>query len=63
MPIFEFRCTECGHVFEEYTRKRNLLGIECPKCNALATKEMSVSNFKVNGYNADNNYSGKPKTP
>jgi len=62
MPIYEFKCTECGHEFEEYTRKRNLLGIECPKCGELATKQMSVpSHPVVKGYNSSNGYAQKGK--
>lgn len=36
MPIFEFRCLECSHVFEllQLTKKSDKKGMKCPKCNS-----------------------------
>ncbi len=45
MPIFEYRCEECGHKFEAI-----LFGAqqpECPKCHA-AKLEKQLSTFAVN---------------
>lgn len=35
MPIYEFRCLGCGHVFEFLKLKKETEGVEmqCPKCN------------------------------
>ena len=33
MPIFEFRCAECGHVFEEiFKRADEEVALSCPEC-------------------------------
>jgi putative FmdB family regulatory protein len=35
MPIYEFRCTECGHVFEELVmRSSDQEDLACPRCQA-----------------------------
>ena len=35
MPIYEFRCTECGHVFEELVmRASDQQDLTCPRCSA-----------------------------
>ncbi|MFZ5632342.1 MAG: FmdB family zinc ribbon protein [Bacillota bacterium] len=35
MPIFEFRCLECGHLFEKlFVRHDEKVDIECPKCRS-----------------------------
>jgi len=32
MPIFEYTCSHCGHVFEKLVLTRNQDLPECPKC-------------------------------
>jgi len=34
MPIFEFRCSKCNHVFEEFVFSSNVdtSKLECPQC-------------------------------
>lgn len=35
MPIYEFRCVECGNIFEVLFRKPDEeVNIECPKCKS-----------------------------
>ena len=35
MPIFEFRCLECGHVFEKlFMSSDDEVILECPECHA-----------------------------
>lgn len=60
MPIFEFKCSVCKKVFEEWVKdyERNKKLTECPKCGMDAFKIMSVGSFKVNGANAANGYAG-----
>ncbi len=51
MPIYEFRCLACGHVFELLKLKKESDGLEmkCPKCGSpetekiLSTVSVSVS--------------------
>lgn len=32
MPIFEYKCNVCGHVFEELVMGTRKTRIACPKC-------------------------------
>jgi putative FmdB family regulatory protein len=32
MPIFEYACCNCGHVFEKIVLTRNPESPECPEC-------------------------------
>ena len=35
MPIYEFRCTQCGHKFEELVfATHDVEGLHCPNCGA-----------------------------
>lgn len=54
MPIFEYKCNNCGHVFEKIVfttivdKHKNTLN--CPKCNAANSKKLiSKSSFKLIG--------------
>ncbi len=49
MPIFEYRCPRCGHIFEHFWRgleKREEL--RCPQCGAEHVEKM-VSRFGSRG--------------
>lgn len=41
MPIFDYRCTSCGHRFEELVT-RATEAVKCARCGASATKLLSV---------------------
>uniref|UniRef100_A0A6M3JLI3 Putative regulatory protein FmdB zinc ribbon domain-containing protein n=1 Tax=viral metagenome TaxID=1070528 RepID=A0A6M3JLI3_9ZZZZ len=47
MPIYEFRCTKCGVVTEDYCRKTTVR-VACPSCGAEAEKK--PSSFSVRGF-------------
>ncbi len=35
MPIYEFRCLECGELFEKFFKQPDQeISIECPKCRS-----------------------------
>lgn len=34
MPIYEYRCTKCDHLFEELVQANSDAGVKCPKCDA-----------------------------
>ena len=44
MPIFEYRCAECGERFDKRVRLADVdLPVACPRCGAQgATKQLST---------------------
>jgi putative FmdB family regulatory protein len=43
MPIYEFRCEDCGTSFETLVRAGHRGDAQCPRCNgARLVREMSV---------------------
>lgn len=41
MPIFEYRCTNCGTSFEHFTqRAKDAQQPECPKCGGRQTERI-----------------------
>jgi putative FmdB family regulatory protein len=66
MPIFEYHCEMCGTTVERLVDidDVDIKAIHCEEClkngkDHLAFKKISKTNFKVNGYNADNGYARK----
>ena len=44
MPIYEFRCKSCGHVFEELLiRSTDKDELECPKCGTPKIDQLMSS--------------------
>ncbi len=40
MPIYEFRCSSCDHVFEELIfRKSEIQELVCPRCGATQVNQ------------------------
>ena len=53
MPIFEYKCNDCGHEFEELVFDREECP-PCPKCQSEKTgKLMSAVRSKVGGFRPD----------
>ncbi len=49
MPIYEYRCNECGHVFPRLQRiGATSEGVTCPKCES-SNVERVVSAFASSG--------------
>jgi putative FmdB family regulatory protein len=46
MPMYDFQCTQCEHVFEEVTPSDAAPPL-CPECSATTERLMSAPNFKV----------------
>ena len=42
MPIYEFKCNECGKKFSKIVMKKDDL-IECPKCKSKNVKKLMSS--------------------
>ncbi|HDL08531.1 MAG TPA: zinc ribbon domain-containing protein [Desulfobacteraceae bacterium] len=50
MPIFEFVCEKCNHLFEKLILSPNEPAPICPKCrHADVKKVMSAGNSRPNG--------------
>ena len=49
MPIYEYRCTSCGHEFEKIQRVSERAVRTCPECKGKVEKLVSVSAFSLKG--------------
>jgi putative FmdB family regulatory protein len=50
MPIYEFDCAACGHVFERLQKLSDADPSDCPACNAAAVKRrVSAPSFRLAG--------------
>ncbi|MBW1786388.1 MAG: zinc ribbon domain-containing protein [Deltaproteobacteria bacterium] len=49
MPIFEFRCAECSHIFEKLTfNSDEEVDMSCPVCNCtLVERVVSATNYSI----------------
>ena len=52
MPIYGYRCTNCGHQFEVYQKMSDEAIQTCPKCEGKVTKILYPTGvvFKGSGY-------------
>lgn len=63
MPIYEFKCSTCGHKKEILIVKQsdlkgsNKLG--CEKCKGIYKKIISAPNHHIHGFSEANGYSHK----
>ncbi len=45
MPIYEYRCEDCGHSFDKFVRSMfSSIDLECPHCHSKRCKK-SISLF------------------
>ena len=71
MPFYEFRCSDCEHLFEEFFSKipkdGEVLEVECPKCKSKDVNRWygSLGGFilKGSGWYRDGYGNKKPATP
>jgi putative FmdB family regulatory protein len=50
MPIYEYRCTSCGHELEALQKLSDPRLVTCPACNADALiKKVSAAGFQLKG--------------
>lgn len=66
MPIYEFKCTSCGHEKEMLIVKQSELKgsnkLGCDKCKGMYEKILSVTSPPIiEGFNAKNRYSHEHK--
>jgi putative FmdB family regulatory protein len=64
MPIYEYRCSHCGHELEALQKISDPALTDCPSCrNAALTKLVSAAGFQLKGsgwYATDFRGSAKP---
>ena len=47
MPIYEYRCEECGNTFDKFVRSMSsTFSVECPQCHSKRCKK-SISLFGI----------------
>ena len=50
MPIYEYRCSSCGHELEALQRLADAPLTECPACHVAAlVKQVSAAGFQLKG--------------
>lgn len=65
MPIFDYRCEDCGSIVEILTNDKPPYSLGYLRyCDACAEftywrKQLSAPNFKINGFSEANGYSKK----
>ena len=55
MPTYEYRCEQCGHVFETLHGMNEEPEVECPRCSGETTRIISGGSgiiFKGSGFYA-----------
>jgi putative FmdB family regulatory protein len=64
VPLYEYRCTKCGHVFEKIQKFSDPHVSECPKCGAQVEQIISAPavQFKGAGWYVTD-YAKKSGTP
>lgn len=50
MPIYEYKCTECGHQLEKLQKMSDDPLTDCPECGKPALQKMvSAAGFRLKG--------------
>ena len=49
MPMYEYRCSCCGHQFEVRQKFSDAPLAECPECGGLVEKLISQTSFALKG--------------
>jgi len=52
LPLYAYRCTECGHRFEKIQNFSDVEDLECPECHGLLERPLTAPslNFKGAGW-------------
>lgn len=63
MPMFEYRCDSCNEVIEVLLRwpPPDISEHPCAFCEGTMRRQASAPAFRVDGFNAGNNYGLKEK--
>jgi putative FmdB family regulatory protein len=50
MPIYEYRCADCGHEFEQLQKISDAALVDCPACGKpVLQKLVSAAGFRLKG--------------
>jgi putative FmdB family regulatory protein len=49
LPLYEYRCTQCGHRFEKIQSFSAEAEVECPKCGGLLERPLTAPAFQFKG--------------
>jgi putative FmdB family regulatory protein len=67
MPIYEYRCADCGYQHDHLQKLSDPPLSTCPKCGSHAyKKQVTAAGFQLKGsgwYETDFKNEGKPKPP
>lgn len=61
MPVYEYKCTKCRHVFEEQQSIHDDPVKTCPKCRGKVNKVFSAAGIVFKGSGFHNTDYRKPK--
>ncbi len=60
MPLYEYRCTQCGHQYERIQSFNSEPEVECPKCGGVLQRPLAAPAFQFKGAGwYVNDYAGK----
>jgi len=40
MPIYDFKCMECGHKFDQMVASSDRAKVKCPRCGAINPQQL-----------------------
>ena len=64
MPLYAYRCTQCGHRFEKIQHFSSKPELVCPKCQGVLERPLTAPAFKFKGTGwYVNDYAGKSSAP
>jgi putative FmdB family regulatory protein len=64
LPLYAYRCTQCGHRFEKIQHFSAPPERECPKCHGVLERPLTAPAFKFKGSGwYVNDYAGKTAAP
>jgi putative FmdB family regulatory protein len=49
LPLYEYRCTQCGHRFEKIQSFSAEAEVECPKCGGVLERPLTAPAFQFKG--------------
>jgi putative FmdB family regulatory protein len=64
LPLYPYRCTECGHRFEKIQHFNSKPEEKCPQCGGALERPLTAPAFQFKGSGwYVNDYSGKSSAP